>query len=153
MRTLKILALVAILPVVYMISESMLERNRVAKADAKFAKMVQVATQETGPCSPNPLRLVQPPPHSTKKAVLVIGGKVVNAEEGNNIFLEARQPVLGERAVRVVYLEPEPSFREVVWLAAYSKACEAGLESSIKKYAISGGRAGGYKEPPWPTKQ
>lgn len=153
MRVIEILVACVIAVVLFTAGQSMVEHSRAVKADAEFAKMVQAATREIGPCSPNPIRLVQTPPHSTKKAVLVIGGKVVNAEEGNNLFLEAREPALGERAVRVAYLEPEPSFREVVWLAAYSKACKAGLESSIKKYAISGGRDGGYVEPPWPTKK
>ncbi|HUC31578.1 MAG TPA: hypothetical protein VMR99_02745 [Candidatus Paceibacterota bacterium] len=136
------------------------EANLAEAADHQFDQEILDAEKKTSdPCAIYPLELVRPPAHSTREAALVIGGRGVWAEKGNDLMVAAADPIPGEHAVSVYYSPPEPAFEEIAWLAYGTKACEAGLGEQVKDYAVSEGRLGNMlnrhgkidHRPAWPT--
>jgi hypothetical protein len=126
-----------------------------AHADREFDTMVteyRVLTRD--PCNPHPMRLVQPSQHSSRKAVIIFGGNTITAEQALSISFQNTEPAPGEKTVRV-YLESSdtPGFRELIWLARDTKACNYGYEGAILGYAISYGSGPNKPRPSWPVSQ
>ena len=121
---------------------------------SEFFRKIELAKHQTAdPCGRHNIKLVHPPAGLNEKSVLVIGGRVVYEGEIEDVSLEAREPEPGEHTVRVAITPAAPEFQEIIWIADGTKACQAGLGEDIKRYATSGGRAGGDSHPRWPASQ